>query len=773
MRYTIFCVLLLFCFVVDLSAQSILNWQSYTSFRSVSDITEDSKGRIWMTTEGGVLVTENSKVIKTLTPIEELARLDGNSIIYSEELEKIFVGYLTGEIDVIDENDFKVEKLTDIKRNNSFSQKAINDFYLLDNSLFVATDFGLVEFNLNGLFVKDTYTKFGNFNTAIPVNTILEDSGVLYLGTEEGIAFTIQDGSFSSSDWENYTDSDGYTSESTEALGFFDNELYASTLVENYKLSDGTWGINSDFGNDVIVDYKTTNNFIIALSEEVIYHKEGAQNFHSSSLQGSIGTVISREPFTDTILFGTRINGLGILDLSNDTISYETQEGPYVNFFEGLNFYDGVLISGSTRSSSRREEIDKTRGFYIFENGEWENYNEIITPDFQNVVYRQPFKTTASENYYYFGSWGTGVVRFDKETDEIIIFNETNTTLRGWPEVGELFPVISGLETDSNDDVWLVSRYGDTPLYRQTPGDEDWQPFEENSAASSSDLYENLFIDSFDQKWIALQNAQSSGTGLLVIDTKDPIDGNDDVGVKLRSGANNGNLPDSKINVIIEDNNGEIWIGTSRGIAKFVFPELIVESSVQERTAQWLINEDTSAVSRFLLRDINATAMAVNAANEKWIGSANQGVYLLNAEGSKILKRFTEENSPLFANGIKSIAINDLTGEVFISTDVGLISYQDIPKKPVIEMKELKVFPNPFNYDKNDQVIIEGLSEETKVKVLGVDGTVLNSFSTNGGRVSWNGRDSSGNKLGSGVYFVVAVDSEGTSKGVGKVVIVR
>tara|TARA_R110001599_G_scaffold1889_4_gene9989 strand:- start:465684 stop:468005 length:2322 start_codon:yes stop_codon:yes gene_type:complete len=773
MRYTIFSVLLLFCCVVDLSAQSILDWQSYTSFRSVSDITEDSKGRIWMTTEGGVLVTENSKVIKTLTPIEELARLDGSTIIYSEELKKIFIGYLTGEIDVVDENDFQVEKLTDIKRNNSFSQKAINDFYLLENSLFVATDFGLVEYNLNGLFVKDTYTKFGNFNTAIPVNTILEDSGVLYLGTEEGIAFTIQDGSFSSSDWENYTDSDGYTSESTEALGFFDNELYASTLVENYKLTDGTWGINSEFGNAVIVDYKTTNNFIIALSEEMIYHKEGTQNFHSSSLQGSIGTVISREPFTDTILVGTRINGLGILDLSNDTISYETQEGPYVNFFEGLNFYDGVLISGSTRSSSRREEIDKTRGFYIFENGEWENYNEIITPDFQNVVYRQPFKTTASENYYYFGSWGTGVVRFDKETDEIKLFDETNSTLRGWPQDNELYPVISGLETDSNNDVWLVSRYGNTPLYRQTPGDDDWQQFQENSAVSSSDLYENLFIDSFDQKWIALQNAQSSGTGLLVIDTKNPEDESDDVGVKLQSGTNSGNLPDSKVNVIVEDKNGEVWIGTSRGIAKFIFPELIVEGSIQERTAQWLINEDTSAVSRFLLRDVNATAMAVNAANEKWIGSANQGIYLLNAEGSKILKRFTMDNSPLFSNSIKSIAINDVTGEVFIGTDVGLISYQGIPNKSVSKMEELKVFPNPFSYKKNDLVFIEGLSDKTIVKVLGVDGMVVNSFTTNGGRVSWDGRDSTGGMLGSGVYFVVAVDSEGNSKGVGKVVIVR
>ncbi|XWN36359.1 MAG: two-component regulator propeller domain-containing protein [Balneola sp.] len=773
MRNTIYVVLFFLCSTSDLAAQSLLDWKSYTSFRSVSDITEDLEGRTWMTTEGGILISKDSEIIKTLTTIDGLSRLDGSAIIYSQDLEAVFVGYITGEIDVININDFKVDKLTDIERNSSFSQKGINDFIIIDNSLLVATEFGLVEYSLEGLFVKDSYIKFGLFNTAIPVNLIVEDSGILYLGTNEGIAFTNQDGNFSSSNWQNYNESNGFSSSPTIALAVFGEQIYASTIDENYKLSDDSWNINTDFGDELIVDYRSNNNTIVALSEKNIFYKRGLQTFVSSSLFVNIGTIISGASISDRVLFGTRNKGMGILDISSNTVSYDTPEGPFINFFEGMSFDNGILISGSTKSSSRKEELDKTRGFYIFKDGEWENYNEIITPEFENVVYRQAFKTTVTKNYYYFGSWGTGVVRFNKETGDIVIFDETNTTLRGWPEGGELFPVISGLETDSNDDVWIVSRYADTPLYRQTPGDEDWQAFDENSAATSSDLYENLFIDSFDQKWVALQNAQSSGTGLLIIDTKNPEDGNDDIGVKLRSESNNGNLPDNKINVIIEDNNGEVWIGTSRGIAKFVFPELIVEGSSQERTAQWLINEDTSAVSRFLLRDINATAMAVNSANEKWIGSANQGLYLLNAEGSRILKRFTVENSPLFSNGIKSIAINDLTGEVFISTDVGLIGYQDIPKQPVSEMKKLKVFPNPFNYSEDEHVVIDGLSNETNVKILGVDGTVVNTFSTNGGRVSWDGRDSSGNMLGSGVYFVVAVDIEGSSKGVGKVVIVR
>ena len=88
-------------------------------------------------------------------------------------------------------------------------------------------------------------------------------------------------------------------------------------------------------------------------------------------------------------------------------------------------------------------------------------------------------------------------------------------------------------------------------------------------------------------------------------------------------------------------------------------------------------------------------------------------------------------------------------------------------------MDELKVFPNPFNYQKNEQIFIDGLSDKSLIKILGVDGTVVNSFSSEGGRVSWNGMDSSGNMLGSGVYYIIAVDDSKGSKGVGKVVIVR
>ena len=106
------------------------------------------------------------------------------------------------------------------------------------------------------------------------------------------------------------------------------------------------------------------------------------------------------------------------------------------------------------------------------------------------------------------------------------------------------------------------------------------------------------------------------------------------------------------------------------------FPGFIIDSQrSSERQSQWLLNEDTSALSRYLLRDINVSAMAVNGANQKWIGSINQGLWLLTRKVVQFLKRYTEENSPLISNNILSIAINEESGEVFVATDRGISKF--------------------------------------------------------------------------------------------------
>ena len=90
-------------------------------------------------------------------------------------------------------------------------------------------------------------------------------------------------------------------------------------------------------------------------------------------------------------------------------------------------------------------------------------------------------------------------------------------------------------------------------------------------------------------------------------------------------------------------------------------------------------------------------------------------------------------------------------------------------------MEELRVFPNPYSYRNNsrDRIVIENLSDDATVHIFTVDGRLVRRFQTRGGRVDWDGLDESGEKLSTGVYFIVATGNNSDQTGRGKVVIVR
>lgn len=758
----------------SLTAQDLGSWDIHTSTRTVSDILLDGEGDVWIITSGGIEEIRESGERITLTTLDGLVRLDGQSATYDPVSSKLFVGYIDGNIDVIDTENESINRIGDIARFENFTVKGVNNILVRGSVLYVATDFGVITFDIEGEFVKESFTKLGSFERGIRVLDLDIESDTIYCATEFGIAYGDLNNELSiDTNWEVYNADNGFVTEQVQSLGVFNGKLFASTESGNFMYDSGTWSNDGTFGNGLISEYEFSENLLLATRTRTLYYGNDLSSINQVNVLSDLKGLYHNG--SGKIYFGTFLHGAGILDINSGEIEYLTPEGPFQNFFKGMKFDDGILISSSTNETARNGTIDRAKGYYIFSDNEWQNFNAQNNSTLSSVGFQQTFTTTIAEDYYYFGSWGRGVVRHNKETGDIAVFDETNSTLRGWSDDNPLYPVISGLGTDSNDDVWITSRYADDPLYYQTPGDDDWVSFNKHNETASTDEYVGLFIDSYNQKWITLENSSSTaGTGLLVIDTGNTEDPNDDEAVKLNSNENTGNLPDDKVNAIIQDRNGEVWIGTGRGIARFIFPEFIVSSaSSEERRAQWLINEDTSAISRFLLRDVNVSAMAVNGANQKWIGSVNQGIWVLNPEGSRIEKRFTKDNSPLLSDNILSIAINDITGEVFISTDLGLVSFFDTPVSPVNEMDKLKVYPNPFVYSRHAAITIEGLSDNTFVKIIGADGTVINELETLGGRVNWDGMDYNGNRLGSGVYFVVAMEHDGNGKGIGKVVIIN
>ena len=750
-----------------LFAQPINGWTLFPSFSSVKSMSS-SQNQFVATTGGGIIEYRDGNA-STRTIGDGLYNGEATTVYTFSEKNLTFIGYSDGTIDVINNSDYSIIRLNDIRRVERFDSKMINSFKGTGTSLYVATDFGVVEYDLTSFLVNNSYTRFNEFDPALKVTDLLIENDSIYVSTTQGIAVGSMNDELNDIEaWLTYTENSGLNTPIVNKVISFSDSILVLNAQKISAKQNGQWADAFEEITNGIIDITVSpdNEVLALLTDKNIYLYD--QNFDSNILEVvDIGGKNSISVLEDLIILGTDFTGLYIIDIGSNETNQILPDGPQVNFLNKLLIDEGNLIGTSTAEFPGFDPLNPLRGYSIFNGSTWENYNRLYQPELSTV--ETIYSVSQTTDYYFTGSWGDGVIRQAKSDNTIDVFNNTNSNLSGINSNND-FVVISGLDSDTKDNLWAVSYLSEYPLNMLPEGSDDWINY---TNVTGTDNYYTLYIDSNDQKWISLITNTNSGLGLLVMDTNEETTQNDDEYIKLTENPVNGNLPHPKVNTIIEDRNGEVWIGTDRGIARFLFPEFIINGSANERQAQWLINEDTTAASRFLLRDLNVTALEVNSANQKWVGSRNQGLWLLNSEGSSILKRFTAENSNLISNNINDIKINEITGEVFISTDLGLVSYKDVPKVAANKMNSLKVYPNPYRYSTHEQILIEGLADETLIKIIGVDGFVVRELETRGGRISWDGRDHKGNKLGTGVYYVISNSMEKDEKGIGKVVIVN
>lgn len=121
------------------------------------------------------------------------------------------------------------------------------------------------------------------------------------------------------------------------------------------------------------------------------------------------------------------------------------------------------------------------------------------------------------------------------------------------------------------------------------------------------------------------------------------------------------------------------------------------------------------------------------------------------------------------------IAIDGQTGEVFIGTDRGLCSYMGDATDPAEEMEKDNVYayPNPVEPGYTGLITVTGLSFDADVKVTTASGALVASGRSNGGTFTWDGRDSRGRRVASGVYSVVTAKSDGSKGTVCKIAIIN
>jgi sugar lactone lactonase YvrE len=700
----------------------------------------------------------------------KLQGLSDNNISYITTTRNLmFVGYENGNVDILDGDD--VQNLSDLRRSPQFQgQKRINHMNAHGNTLYLSTNFGIQTIDLNRLFFRETFI-IGPGASQLPVYAtyVDEQEGFIYAATQTGLKKATLGSQLIF--FGNWTDVPDFPPGACKAITKFNDELVVivdnGASSETLRDSAGVWVPikNQNFGQKKQLRLTSQGLLITSAFNVTLYDTdyEFLRNISVSfpnipeDFAPNAAFMDESTPLKD-IYIADGFSGF-IRNWNETNISIVTPRGPKTRNVFHMDAADGKLWVAPGAIDEVWTSTFNNDGIFSYENLDWTSYRDQLPENLRDVIYVQI--NPRDKTHVFACAWGHGLLEF-KNGQLIEIWNAQNTNgiLQSVATTQSDYR-LGGIAFDEEGNVWVTNSLTNAPLVvRRENG--QWENFTFGSLAGEQTGTRKLLIGRNGYKYIGTR-----GSGLLIHSTQNR---NQQVAA-LRTGEGNGNLPSNFVQDLAEDLNGEIWIGTASGLSILFAPENIFEPGRNADSQPALIQVD--GTFERLLGSESITAIKVDGANKKWIGTSNSGVFYISADGAEIIHNFTETNSPLLSNSITSIAIDQESGEVFFGTDRGIVSFRGAATRGQREFTDVYAYPNPVRPEYEGPIAIRGLVTNAQVKITDIAGNLVFETRAEGGQALWFGTNMSGRRVSSGVYLALLSNDDGSLTEVTKILVVR
>jgi len=713
---------------------------------------------------------ENS--VQRLTKVNGLSDIGISTIAYNEAYETLLIAYTNANIDLVKGN--TIVNISDIKRKPILGNKTINNIMFIDNFAYLACGFGIVVLDIEKEeFPEPTYF-IGPDGSQVNVMDVAFGMDSLFAATEVGI-YKADINSPNLADYSSWSvDTRLHPNLFFNQAEFFNGDLIVNNENEGYN-RDTTFLYN--FTTHQWGYFPGANHLkkpsIKTAYDQLLITSEGAVSIFNSSLEMTYNIYSPGERFInpqDATIDGEGMkwiadNGWGLIKTeSGYSAEFIEPNGPFsASVFDmslqGQNLW--VAAGGRTSTWGKMYNPD---GLYSFENESWQSYNKYLgVAAFDTIsdvvcVAVDPF----SPNRVFAGVWRqTGLIEFI-DGQLTTIYDESNSSLEKWPAANAI--AISGVAFDNQNNLW-VANSGAASLISVKEPNGTWTSFHLGAGVSGTDIGK-MMVDSYGQKWVLMR----TDNALLVFSDNNTIsDPTDDQTKVLSNSAGNGDLPGNKILSFAQDLDGELWIGSDEGIGIIYSPENVFTGGNYDAQRPLV---DVGGYVQYLLESETVTAITVDGANKKWIGTERAGVFYLSEDGTEEIEHFTEENSPLYSNSIIGISIS-ASGEVFFGTDRGIISYKGQATPPTPTNTEVVAYPNPVKEGYEGVIAIKGLVQNADVKITDISGALIYATQAEGGQAIWNGYSFNGSRAHTGVYLVFATNDDGSESIVTKILVIN
>ncbi|GIV27839.1 MAG: hypothetical protein KatS3mg027_1653 [Bacteroidia bacterium] len=783
-------ILYMFLFIsVNIIAQKnqgIGQWKDLLGFYSCNSITYSSDWtKIYVSNRNSIAVynTTTFEIENIYNKTNGLSDVDIQIIRNNPYNNKVLICYENGNIDVLDNN--SIINISDIKNANIIASKKINEVTFKNHLAYLACGFGISVLDMNKLEIKETYF-IGKNNSYINVYQVAFDDSLIYAATDSSVFRC--------------------------SLNTLLNDFRNWKKFNSNQIPNGTYSGIVNFNGKVYAAYSPYTRNNANFMKDTLYVRDNTGTWTKTFLNTSpnSGTIIKKMyTFNNACIAFIGPYGANAIDKNNNQIfalgnySFGNQNikdiaiNYYNNFpsgqpvisyiadeFHGFlrTYWDAfpIPIDGARHKLVSRikayngkiliapSKIDETGGPHFYREGisfyDGEKWNYLR--DFNNdtiVDITDAMIDPDDETHIYATSWINGLVEY-KNNKLSKVYNSANSGLVNISSLGLSWHRYGGLVMDPNKNIWISHAVPNSPMSVLKSNGQVVNFF--NSTFNTSiNLTSNILFDKNNQVWMIIPG----GKGILVYkhNNFEPMSSSN---TKFLSNVKgNGNLPSNYVWSIAEDKNGYIWIGTSQGVAVIYNPENVFNGGNYD-AQQIFITQDGQ--TQLLLATEKVTAITIDGADRKWIGTESSGLFCFSPDGQTQIYHFTTDNSPIASNNIIDIAYDEKTGDIIIGTDKGIQSYRTDIIGGFENYTNVHAFPNPVKRS-NDNIYIKGLIDGSIVKITDIAGNLVWEGKSTGGMITWNLQNLYNQKVNEGIYIVYTSTPDAQQKAVAKIMVVN
>lgn len=760
-----FLIFLFSFFLQSTFAQNNQLWKGYFSYNEVNDLAESTTKITGSTQKALFSKSLSTNELKTVTTIDGLSGQDITSIYYSQAFNKTIIGHANGLILILTESTGNILIVPGIRDQAGLSpnRKRINHFYEFEGKLYISCDFGVVQYNLETLGFGDTYL-LGPSGEEVKAYQSTVLNNFIYVATQES---GIRRAELSNPNLNDFNQWQTFDSGTWTGIVTHNNQivaLNANNSVSRHTGTAFTTIVNlSQAGSDI---RSYDNNLVVTTLNHVYsFDINFSQTAHvvSTNIPEMTVTFNCATVIGNTFYIGTKENGIISAALSNTaTFQVIKPDGPSRN----------NIFAIQTTPTNKLWAVYGGYDVYYIPDVSSYGISKLSETGWLNIPYENVLDAhslvriavnPSDENQVYVSSFHSGILKIE---NDVVTTKYDHTTPDGpeslvyTPDLNYKSVRINGMAFDKTGNLWFNnSRVENAIKVLKTNG--TWQSYSiENFVNTLDQDYARMAIDKNGTKWFA-----SSSNGVLGF--------NENVTPNFKLAASEEDAGNPFLNnatVVTIDNRNQLWIGTMGGLRVLSSVDRFLSDDNLE-TNSIIITEDDLAQE--LLYEQFITDIVIDGSNNKWIGTADSGVFLLSPNGQETLYRFTIENSPLPSNNINDIDINGETGEVFFATAAGLVSFKGTSTDANDDLSNVYVYPNPVRPEFNGTVKISGLIDDANIKITDIEGNLVYETTSEGGTIEWDTKAFGKYRVASGVYMIFIASEDGTETKVKKVMIIR